>query len=60
MLAAAKLDLNTAALRLAREVNANDLENLNTWLCLIEDRLERVSDAIAAGGPLALPALPKE
>ena len=60
LIATAKLDLNRAALRLASEVNASDLENIYTWLRLIEERIERVRDAIAASGPFALPTMPDE
>ena len=60
VLATAKLDLNTAALRLTRGVDATDLENLNMWLCFVEERIERVRDAVTARGPFALPTYPDE
>jgi len=58
-LAKAKLDLNTAALRLTGGIDGNDLENLDASLRLTDVRLEHVRNAIAADGPFALPALPE-
>jgi hypothetical protein len=60
IIATAKADLDTVSSRLTRSSDAAALNNFDASLSLVETRLERVRQAIAAAGPLALPGPPQE
>ena len=56
----AKADLDTVSRQLTRGSRARALDNLDASLSLVETRVERVREAIAAEGPLALPVMPQD
>jgi len=59
IIATAKADLDAVSCRLTRGSDAAALDNFDASLFLVEARVERMREAIAAGGPLALPGPPQ-
>ena len=55
VLARATMDLDMAGRRLTAKADAIEIDNLDAWLCLVEQRLQRVREAIDARGSLAVP-----
>ena len=55
VLAIAKQELDMASQRLTSDVGAIDLDNIDAWLSAVEERVAGVRQAIAEGGPYALP-----
>ena len=59
IIATAKADLYAVSSRLTRASDAAALDSFDASLSFVETRLERVREAIAAAGPLALPEPPE-
>jgi len=57
IIATAKADLDTVSRRLTRSSDTAALASFDASLSLVETRVERMREAIAAGGPMALPEL---
>jgi hypothetical protein len=60
IIATAKADLDTVSRRLTRGSDAAALDSFDASLSLVETRLERMREAIAAAGPLAPPPPPQD
>ena len=60
IIATAKADLDAVSGRLTRGADAAALHTFDASLSLVETRLERLREAIAAAGPLALPGAPQD
>jgi hypothetical protein len=60
IIATAKAGLDTASRYLTRNADAAALDSLDASLSLVETRVERLREAIAARGPLALPVMTED
>jgi len=60
IIATAKADLDTVSRRLTRGSDMAALASFDASLSLVETRIERLREAIAAAGPLALPGPPQD
>ena len=60
IVATAKADLDTVSRQLTRGSDAAALHKFDASLSLVETRVERMREAIAAAGPMALPELPRD